>query len=414
MSRRRPLLGVDTASISPQGSYTRKSYGATENFGLSSSPETYRQSKVLANVPEDGPVDLAAELDEEYLEEHGLYTGTYRRLVLLHTIVPATSLLLWLFLVLLPTLVWHTAPSPPPFSELLLAASLWALSHLLSEPIFSLSAALVPSAPATILSTATHVLLRTALRIAAFPLLSLRIALTHPSATFHDAVFRRVWWLALGWSAAEVSVGVAQGYEQLALYRDVLVPEGEVRALLHMRRKPHSASASPRRGGPSYTVSDEQLRESLSRGEDWGRQGVERRPSDADVRLEVDQDLDQLIALKAREELEDLYGFPAIRIPVFVSCLLRFASILLSLGFTLLLSGSYLSVPLSLSSIPPSKTNGPFYITFALVYALQLLLSLLHTPLFLSRIGVHVVAYVGLLVGLGSVFAGLGVWDALA
>ncbi|KAI0062974.1 hypothetical protein BV25DRAFT_1803095 [Artomyces pyxidatus] len=415
MGRRRPLLGLDTSST--QASVSRRNYGATESPqipAVSRSPETYRQSHPLENVPEEGIVDLD-EFDEEVLEQQGLYTGSYNRLVLLYTIVPATSLVLWILLAFVPPFIWHTLPTPhsTPFPELLLSISLWALSHLLSVPLFTFTSAFLQPVLACTISTAAHVLLRTALRVAALPLLALRHAMDYPSATFRDAAFRRVWWLALGWSLAEVAVGVAQGYEQLALYRDVLVPESDVRELVRLWARPRGKSVS---ASPPGHVRDEQLRESLSRGEEGRPRNQPRKPSNAEIRLEVDRDLDQLVALKAREELEELYGFPAIRIPVFVSCLLRFASIMLSLGFTLLLSAAYLSVPLSLNAayIPPSKTNGPFIITFILVFFIHLLLSLLHTPMFLSRIGVHVVAYVGFLVGLGSVFAGLGLWDALS
>jgi hypothetical protein len=34
--------------------------------------------------------------------------------------------------------------------------------------------------------------------------------------------------------------------------------------------------------------------------------------SDVEIQLEVDKDFDALVAIKAREELEELYGFPAI------------------------------------------------------------------------------------------------------
>jgi hypothetical protein len=55
-----------------------------------------------------------------------------------------------------------------------------------------------------------------------------------------------------------------------------------------------------------------------------------------------------------------------------------------------------------------------FWGTFAGVCGINWGLSLLHTPVFLPRVGVHVVAYLGFLVGLGTLFAGLGVWDALS
>jgi len=112
-------------------------------------------------------------------------------------------------------------------------------------------------------------------------------------------------------------------------------------------------------------------------------------------------------------------------VPVFVSCLLRVASIFLSLGIALLLSAGYITSPLALSPkakddlelatiIPPCWTNSLFWGTFLGVCAINWCLSLLHTPVFLPRVGVHVVAYLGLLVGLGMLFAGLAVWDALS
>ena len=294
-----------------------------------------------------------------------------------------------------------------------------------------------------------------------------------------------MWWLALGWSLAEVAAGVAQGYETLALYRDVLVPESNARELVAsalapstwpLPQPPPPPPATQNGGGSDNSPSppraaDERLRESLSRGEDGGGGGgsgacaeVAGSPpvrgrqlqsasrsawtaaSDAEIRLEVDKDFDELVAVKAREELEELYGFPAIvsrrpddplslsltvlffgggmqRVPVFVSCLLRVASILLSLGIVLLLSAGYITSPLALSPIaeneltaiiPPCWSNGLFWGTFLGVCAVNWCLSLLHTPVFLPRVGVHVVAYLGLLVGLGMLFAGLGVWDALS
>jgi hypothetical protein len=180
--------------------------------------------------------------------------------------------------------------------------------------------------------------MRNTLRTAAFPMLAL--AVPDGEATFHAPAFRRVWWLALGWSLAEVAAGIAQGYETLALYRDVLVPESKARELVAAAMAVAPTWPAPKNGngngnGPSDSASpprtaDERLRESLSRGEDGGPGGAEvagspvrgrqLRPSyrsvgtasDAEIRLDVDKDFDELVAVKAREELEELYGFPAI------------------------------------------------------------------------------------------------------
>jgi hypothetical protein len=90
---------------------------------------------------------------------------------------------------------------------------------------------LFPHPTATsVLGTALHAVLRTALRTAALPLL----ALTVPggTATFRAPAFQRVWWLGLGWSLAEVTAGIVQWYETLELYRDVLVPESNAHELV--------------------------------------------------------------------------------------------------------------------------------------------------------------------------------------
>ena len=182
------------------------------------------------------------------------------------------------------------------------------------------------------LGTALHVILRNALRTATFPML----ALSTPGgyATFRAPAFRRVWWLALGWSLAEVTAGIAQGYEALAVYRDVLVPEGEARELV--AEVVSAVRTGPQKNGGSDDSSpraaDERLRESLSRGEEGGsaagspvsvRQHQKSQQescrlswmstaSDAEMQIEVDKDFDALVAVKARDELEELYGCPVI------------------------------------------------------------------------------------------------------
>lgn len=228
---------------------------------------------------------------------------------------------------------------PTPLPELLLSISLFTLAHVLNPYLFTLAGLLLPNPTATsALGTALHVILRNALRTAALPMLAL--ATPGGFATFHAPAFRRVWWLALGWSLAEVTAGIAQGYEMLALYRDVLVPEGEARELVAEALAAAAAATGPHKNGGSDSASspraaDERLRESLSRGEEGGPAVVEacaspvcvRQPlmqqascrslwmataNDAEMQLEVDKDFEALVAVKARDELEELYGCPAI------------------------------------------------------------------------------------------------------
>ncbi|KAI9453620.1 hypothetical protein BJY52DRAFT_1123463 [Lactarius psammicola] len=439
MSDHTPLLGVDTRWSTAPGS--RRSYSSVGDRGgpsipKSRSPETYRSGNPLSNVPEEIDDDDL----EEILEEEGLYVGSYKRLIQTYTFVPVSSLIVWLLAAFVPPLIWPTdAPTTPPvpyfptpLPELLISVSLFALSHSLNPYLFVIAGALLPHpTSASFLGTALHVLLRNALRISAFPLLSL--AVPDAGAMCRAPAFRRIWWFALGWSFAEVTVGIVQGYETLAFYRDVLVPEGRARELaaaalstvVRTSKNGGTTSISPSR------ARDERLWESMSsRGEDGVTIGeaigspvrsYPRPISGVDIQVEVDNDFDELVAVKAREELEELYGYPAIHVPVFVSCLLRIASILLSIGFVLLLSGGYLaSRPAVLEKnatmalVPPSWSEGAFWGTFVAVCGINWGLSLLHTPVFLPQVGVHVVAYLGLMVGLGALFAGLGVWDALS
>lgn len=100
-------------------------------------------------------------------------------------------------------------------------------------------------------------------------------------------------------------VGIAQSYSQIALYRNVMVPEERVPELLAggdgiESQTPHLVSSSqeilplsPRHEGPK---SDLEAPKSL----------------DEAIRLAVDQDLEQLVNLKEREEVEEIFGIPVI------------------------------------------------------------------------------------------------------
>ncbi|KAF9481582.1 hypothetical protein BDN70DRAFT_991745 [Pholiota conissans] len=145
---------------------------------------------------------------------------------------------------------------------------------------------------------------------------------------------------------------------------------------------------------------------------------------------EVERDLEELIALKNREDLEEIYGIPVICIPVFLSCLHRINSILFSIGASLLLSAAYMRSSFAYTSPPPSlfglklpnsvapshlfqPSNKTLIITLPVLLVVQALLTLMHTPWIMPRFGIHTVVYIGLLVSLGLFFGGLGLWEAL-
>lgn len=138
----------------------------------------------------------------------------------------------------------------------------------------------------------------------------------HP--TWRDGSFCRIWWIALGWAAAEAIVGIKQGYDGIALYRDVLV---NVRNMTpNQVRRPQngpildygSVARENPETMPSFTQSIDIERRPLLENQ------IRSTNDQGDVHLknamddEVERDIDELIALRGREELEDLYGMPFI------------------------------------------------------------------------------------------------------
>ncbi|KIK41174.1 hypothetical protein CY34DRAFT_85919 [Suillus luteus UH-Slu-Lm8-n1] len=345
------------------------------------------------------------------LQNNGLYIGSYSRILLLNSFVPIFAFVVFTVLALLPDLAWPIADLPSsypssfpfPLPEILISTSFFSLAHLLRVPLFSLASLLLSPEHACLASTFIHVLITNGLRLAALAILQVRHTMDYPIPTCQDPAFRTVWWLSLNF--AEVLAAIVQGYEQLALYRDVMVPEGRESEFLERLKSGSLDEPEPTLENPySPQQGHETFEDELEGGE---TRSVESR---------IDRGLEKLLVIKMRDELEDVYGVPAINIPVFVSCLQRFNSIFLSIGLTLLLSAAYLRSPLSipLSDVSDQLSHIPFIITTPLVLLLHASLAALHTPTLLPRVGVHTAAYVGVLVGIMTFFAGLAVWGALS
>lgn len=397
------------------------------------------QSIIASPNPQEDNVSDEDEDDLEWeLQNNGLYSGSYSRLLLLNAFVPIFAIVIFTVLALLPDLVWPIAELPSsypssfpfPLPEILISSAFFSLAHLLRVPLFSLAALILPSESACLASTFIHVLIANGLRLAALVVLQVRHTMDYPAPTCQDPAFRTVWWLSLNF--AEVLAAIVQGYEQLALYRDVMVPEGRETEFLERLKSGSLDEPDPALENPH---SPQRERESFETGlEDGEARSVESR---------IDRGLEKLLVIKMRDELEEVYGVPVIKIPVFISCLQRFNSIFLSIGLTLLLSAAYLRSPLSVplsdvsdrlsSSLPVTvQLKGflhsyagshmqsydssyiPFIITTPLVLLLHASLAALHTPALLPRVGVHTAAYVGVLVSIMTFFAGLAVWRALS
>ncbi|KAG2363604.1 hypothetical protein BDR07DRAFT_1483463 [Suillus spraguei] len=388
-------------------------------------------SPVESIIASPNPQDEEDDDVEWELQNNGLYTGSYSRILLLNAFVPIFAIVIFTALALLPDLVWPIAdfPSPYPSSfpfplpEILISSAFFSFAHLLRVPVFSLASFILPPESACLTSTFIHVLVTNGLHLAALVVLQVRHTMDYPIPTCQDPAFRTVWWLSLNF--AEVLAAIVQGYEQLALYRDVMVPEGRETEFLERLKSGSEPEPAPENSQQEHVTFEDGLEDARS---------VESR---------IDRGLDKLLVIKTRDELERFMAFlSSCKIPVFISCLQRFNSIFLSVGLTLLLSAAYLRSPLSLplsdvsnqlSFLPVtdqlkvflhSSTTShmqsydnsyiPFIITTPLVLLLHAILAALHTPILLPRVGVHTAAYVGVLVGIMTFFAGLAVWGALS
>lgn len=490
-------------------------------------------------------------------------TGNYKNLLLLYTLVPISALFAFVSLALLPVFAFPKLqpspfPYPPylpfPLPEVLIATALWSLSYLLRDFLYAAALSLIStiSFPTyrypkfiPVLTSVVSAILQSAstlfIRQLAIPILLIpyysteHLGVLQPSLftrhsetvykhhfpTWQDDAFRRVWWTALGWAAVEAVVGIRQGYENIGLYKDVLVSVNKITSKAGLisetsNRRATSLIAENQRGSPrERTPSDRQPLNDVDitpTQRDWDTQprlfsqhgNGDTRPqqqgrqisssslsSDSNLRQylvddlqssgvlgetqpllpvdatlppltrhmtndserilaenEVERDLEALIALKNREELEEIYGIPVIvscpaehyddidvgcvfaqRIPVFLSCLHRINSILSSLGATLLLTAAYMRSTfayhspspnfywLSPNPITPAQpfrpSNKTLIITFPVLLVVQALLTFMHTPWIMPRLGIHTFVYIGLLVSLGLFFGGLGVWEAL-
>lgn len=436
----RPLL----RQLSTTAVDASTSYGTMDR--LTSSPETYRRNSSLGRVPEESADledDSPAEADEEEdveseLAAKGLYVGSYDRTVALYGFVPTSGLILLVVLAILPPTIWKLSPSKPlphspyfpsPLPELLVSTALWSLSHLIRLPIYTLFSSVLcgfSQAYVTVIFHLFYAIIYNVLRLSALPILRVKHQMNYPRPTWRDIAFRRIWWLALGWAAIEIIVGVVQDYAKIALYEKVMVPEEKIKEVMGDPEFMGAAGGiqaefgtdgiqlSPRVDAPGpLGLSRIESINSLT-----AQHSKQPRSLAEALEMEVDRDMEQLVNLKEREELEEIYGVPIIKIPVFVSCLQRIASITITIGIFLILSASYLrsniSMPIVSTYAPASSTNLYFFITFPLVVLLNTCLSVMYTPIILPRLGVHVTAYIAFLIGLGTVFAGLGLWGALA
>lgn len=406
-----------------------------------------------------------------------VFVEAYLRTKRLYILVPLSCLLFFVFFSSLPALIWPLSlPQSPSLAELsrsvILAAALWCLSHCLRVPTSTLVSSQAPVILSKILQekqcaqeraallapyihSALFVTFQEVLRLTSFYILDIHWSTVHhrPHPRKHgegqmyvfDRSFRIFWFLALGWALAEVCVGVVQGYEQLASYSDV---EADLGSGLDMAEGglpvPFDEGSLENVGlGVSSRVAEEGASKAIpSIGPDADDSDLksnsisrvivgDRTNGEVPEALDLDLAMARFSNVRAREDLEAFYGVPFVRIPVFVAILQRLDSVLLSLGITLTLGFAYMcdqsraraSPPdlidlLSLAGrdhgIEPNPSHWHALLpTFIVLTSIHIFLGILHKSEVMSRIGVHAAAYIACLVGLGLVFAGVGMWVGL-
>ncbi|KAF8504285.1 hypothetical protein BU17DRAFT_101364 [Hysterangium stoloniferum] len=335
---------------------------------------------------------------DERLEEEDLEGGVwgqlspsyYRQKFQLYSVVPITATLTILFFTLLQRFLWPSQNTPYPVGSYvalaILGAAVWTVSFALRIPLYLLSTNICRRIPVStpFVSAALQVFVEESLRLASLVLAQIHVK---NCVTWGDSAFSLVWTLALGWAAAEVMVSVSQGYAQLSLYGDVVVDKDFPSA--QPIRTPHGLEGQATPAQILYQLENE-----------------------ADESF--NEAFDQLLRARARVELEALYGIPVPQIPVFISCLLRIDSIMLSIALFLIISAAYLS---SLShpfdAEHPSQAIQDIIPIFVLVYVLHTILGFVWMPHILPRIGLHVASYISCIVALGMLFVGLARWDAI-
>lgn len=241
----------------------------------------------------------------------------------MYTFVPLTSLALLIFLGFSPAMFWrsglkeprkHPPFFPSPIPELLLSASLWSFAYLLRIPLYAFVSFVLQrfyQVYSLLTFNVVYVVIYNLLRLSSLPILRLREELQHSRPTWRDGIFERVWWLSLGWATVDVTAGIVQSYTQIALYRNVMVPEERIAEVL--------ADGSGIESHTPHLVTATQEVLPLSSRQEGPKPGPQSpRSLDEAIRLAVDQDLEQLMNLKEREDVEEVYG-----VPVIVSCFAR-------------------------------------------------------------------------------------------
>ncbi|WWD19652.1 hypothetical protein CI109_104114 [Kwoniella shandongensis] len=409
-----------------------------------------------ASLKGKDPDVTARDFEEDAESDDGLglepiIDVTWRYMSRLYLLVPIITLVWLALLMLLVTYAWPPNKReqeagqlyPHPFLPKPFIIGIFASCTVqtIRVPIWVMVCWLGFSQSATtFLSTAFHSIIHELLRLSTLPLI-----VPSPTSGFHSSYY-----LGLGWGAAEVTWGVIQGWEQLALYREIMRPSRQPIALDPEAQEPDTEAqeqdAPTRRKGPRSPQNGEDdgkiesMLSSVTERSDEEREDEhealdeEEEEEEEEDRLKDEADLERKVEIleriRARRELEEVIGVAYPNIPFPLHLLWRLDTLLLNLGLTLLLSAFYFN-PTPIYRHSPYSRSNPFdmishngsanipdvepsrwlWLVWGLVVLVHVGVSLVWK--IVGRLGIGAVTWGGLIVALGSVFAGLGSWGGL-
>ncbi|KZO98856.1 hypothetical protein CALVIDRAFT_425004 [Calocera viscosa TUFC12733] len=307
----------------------------------------------------------------------------FHRLVRNFALVPALSILEFLIAAAVLLSVPHGGTHEPDVLAILLAIAFWSLSQHLGPPLFRIFDTLTTALPSSgawsetvleALSTLIHVALK---EFARFTAVLIFYKAGHPD-------LMDVLWLGFGWALGDVTCGIYQNYLNLYQYHEGSLPGDD-----------NILSAAPWAG---YRAGDI----ITSASTDGGYMPFTNGGAEDHYEAQLEVELSRLASLKARLELEDIYGIPFAEIPPIIISIQWLDALLLSLGLTLIMSHPFMLSGTIGSTIPIVAVTWAIHSCLALGYALAM-----------PRIGVHAVNYFGLMVSIGCLVAGLARWGVL-
>ncbi|WVO18543.1 hypothetical protein L204_106262 [Cryptococcus depauperatus] len=389
------------------------------------------------------------DLVEEEFDMDDRIAVTWRYMSRLYLLVPIITLTWFILLVLLVTYAWPPTKKerqegqqyPHPFLPNPFLIGIFASCTIQTIRVATYVVVSWTGLNLTVigyLSRTLHTIIHELLRLSTLPLICPSLI-----SGFHSSYY-----LGLGWGTAEVTWGIIQGWEQLALYQEVMLPckDEEPSATLGKFKdiaKKHLGqdnilSSVEERDEDNNSIDDinRQYDRSISQEEvgeetDEDDETVDIAGEEEEDETELERKVEILERIRARRELEDVLGLPFPNIPFPFHLLWRLDTLLLNLGLTLILSAFYFNptpiyhqfhstdfsivsdaISVNHKSVKPG--DGPshwLWLTWTLVTVAHVGVSLVWKVV--GRVGVGAVTWGGLIVSLGSVFAGLGAWGGL-